>query len=66
MLWYGQNATEKTCVFGVNRPLVFVIEKTTDEQQLRQLGYLLPIVVYSQLQYKPINHMQSDFIVMYQ
>ena len=21
MLWYGQNATEKTCVFGVNRPL---------------------------------------------
>ena len=21
MLWYGQNATEKTCVFGLNRPL---------------------------------------------
>ena len=21
MLWHGQNATEKTCVFGVNRPL---------------------------------------------
>ena len=20
MLWYGQNATEKTCVFGLNRP----------------------------------------------
>ena len=20
MLWYGQNATEKTCVFDVNRP----------------------------------------------
>ena len=20
MLWYGQNATERTCVFGVNRP----------------------------------------------
>ena len=21
MLWYGQNATEQTCVFGLNRPI---------------------------------------------
>ena len=31
MLWYGQNATEKTCVFGLNRPL----ETPSDDEEIK-------------------------------